>query len=167
MSDGNRDGTHATTGGFSPEELLAQEEALVLPSFTRDDAIDLGLAALTLATERGLPIVIEIRDLAQVLFRAALPGSSVENDSWVARKTRVVEEFGHSTLYERVRHEAAGTTFSLATGLPEAEFAAHGGGFPLVVRDAGRQGVIVVSGLPQVADHELVVETLTAYLESS
>jgi len=158
---------HEITGGFSPDELLAQEESLVLPSFTRDDAIDLGLAVLTLASERSLPVVIEIRDLDQVLFRAALPGSSVENDSWIARKTRVVEEFGHSSLYERVRHEAVGTTFGAATGLPETEFAAHGGGFPLVVEGVGRQGVIVVSGLPQVSDHELVVEALQAHLETS
>jgi uncharacterized protein (UPF0303 family) len=159
--------TPQTTGGYGPDELLAEEEALVLPSFTRDDAIDLGVAALTLATERTLPVVIEIRDLDQVLFRAALPGSSVANDSWIARKTRVVEQFGHSTLYERVRHEAAGTTFAEATGLSEDEYAAHGGGFPLVVEGVGRQGVMVVSGLPQVADHELVVEVLRAHLETS
>ena len=153
-----------TTGGFTPEELLEQERLLELPSFDRGDAVDLGLLMVELARSRSLPVVIEIRDRAQVLFRAALPGSSVDNDGWVARKTRVVEELGHSTLYERVRHEALGTTFEEATGLPEATHAAHGGGFPLVVVGEGRVGVVVVSGLPQVQDHELVIEGLTSLL---
>lgn len=155
------------TGGFTPEALLVEEGQLVLPSFNRDDAVDLGLAVLTLATERSLPVLIEIRDLEQVLFRAALPGSTIENDSWVARKTRVVEEFGHSSLYERVRHEAAGTTFFAATGLPESDYAPHGGAYPLVVEGGARAGVLVVSGLPQVDDHALVVEALRAHLETS
>ena len=152
------------SGDVTPESVLAEEERLVLPSFRNDDAVDLGLIAVGLARERSLPIVVEIRAYDQVLFRAALPGSSVANDGWVARKTRLVEELGHSTLYQRVVHEAAGTTFSTATGLSEDDYAAHGGGFPLRVLGPdgvpARVGVMVVSGLPQLDDHRLVVECL-------
>ena len=152
---------------MTPEEVLAQEERLQLAHLDNDDAIELGLIALGLARERGLPIVVEVRAYDQVLFRAALPGSSVVNDGWVARKTRLVEDFGHSTLYQRVRHEAEGTTFAAATGLSEDDYAAHGGGFPLAVVGTGRVGVMVVSGLPQLDDHRLVVECLETLQERS
>jgi uncharacterized protein (UPF0303 family) len=151
----------------TPEEILAQEERLTLVHFSNDDAVDLGLIAVQLARRRSLPIVVEIRGLEQVLFRAALPGSSVVNDGWVARKARLVEELGHATLYQRMRYESAGTTFAEATGLSEDDYAAHGGGFPLTVVGEGRVGVMVVSGLPQLDDHRLVVECLEMLQKSS
>ena len=148
-------------------DVLAQEERLTLAGFTNDDAVELGLVAVSLARERGLPIVVEVTAYDQVLFRAALPGSSVANDSWIARKTRLVERTGHATLYARLLHEAAGQTFTEHTGLSEDEYAAHGGGFPIIVAGIGRVGVMVISGLPQLADHALVVECLETLHERS
>ena len=48
--------------------------------------------------------------------------------------------------------------------LPQAEYAGHGGSFPIRVQGAGAIGSVTVSGLPQRADHELVVEALCAEL---
>ena len=67
-------------------------------------------------------------------------------------------------LYERLRHEAVGTTFAEATSLAFPEYAPHGGGFPLRVRGTGVVGVVLVSGLPQQDDHALIVEALEAFL---
>ena len=163
---------HSTTKTGAAEDataagVLAQEQRLTSTSFDNDDAVDLGLIAVGLARDRSLPIVVEIRAYEQVLFRAALPGSSVGNDGWVARKTRLVEELGHATLYQRLLHVEAGTTFTAATGLSEDDYAAHGGGFPLAVEGVGRVGVMVVSGLPQLDDHRLVVECLETLQERS
>jgi len=58
------------------------------------------------------------------------------------------------------RSREAGTTFEEQFGLDPQLFAAHGGGFPLLVRDVGPVGVVVVSGLPQVEDHRMVVAAL-------
>lgn len=44
------------------------------------------------------------------------------------------------------------------------DFAAHGGSFPVDVAGPGVIGSIAVSGLPQRADHELVVEALRTEL---
>ncbi len=153
-----------TTGDRVPAELLAEESQLELPSLSEADAIDLGLKALGLARERSLPVTIEVRRCGRVAFRAALPGTSADNDDWIARKARVVERFGHATLYERVRCEAAGSTFPAQTGLPESEYAAHGGGVPLRVAGTGMVGALLVSGIPQLEDHQLCIETLLAHL---
>ena len=45
-----------------------------------------------------------------------------------------------------------------------SDYAPHGGSFPLIVAGAGVIGSVTVSGLPQRADHELVVEALCAEL---
>jgi uncharacterized protein (UPF0303 family) len=49
-------------------------------------------------------------------------------------------------------------------GLSVADYATHGGSFPLAVDGAGVVGCVTVSGLAQRADHELVVEALCAEL---
>jgi uncharacterized protein (UPF0303 family) len=152
---------------LTAQDVLAQEARLTLPSFTNDDAVDLGLVAVSLGRARSLPIVVEVQGYGQVLFRAALPGSSVKNDGWIARKANLVNELGHSTLYVRLLHEAAGQTFTEHTGLPEDQYAAHGGGFPISVAGQGQVGVLVVSGLPHLDDHALAVECLEALQKRS
>lgn len=149
---------------LTAEDVLAQEQELVLPSLSNDDALDLGLRLLAMARTRSLGVLVEVRRGAQVLFRAALPGVVPDNDTWVAGKARVVERFGHATLYHSLRHQAAGTDFNERTGLPFADFRAHGGGFPLAVHGTGVVGAAIVSGLPQREDHALVVEALRAHL---
>jgi len=57
-----------------------------------------------------------------------------------------------------------GTTFEEEFGLPATRYAAHGGAFPVVVRSVGPVGVVTVSGLPQVADHRMVVAVLREHL---
>jgi uncharacterized protein (UPF0303 family) len=153
-----------TTGDRTSAQLAEEQARLVLPSLSEADAVDLGLRTLALARERDLAVTIEVRRTGRVVFRAALPGTSPDNDDWVARKARVVERFGRSTLHERVRHEEVGTTFADKTGLPESQYAAHGGGVPLEVAGTGMVGVLLVSGLPQVADHELCVEAIEGHL---
>jgi uncharacterized protein (UPF0303 family) len=61
----------------------------------------------------------------------------------------------------------AGQTMEEKYLLPSGEYAAHGGAFPLIIRDVGVVGTITVSGLPQQEDHELVVTTLRQFLASS
>lgn len=153
----------ATTGGYSSESLAAQAAACEFDAFSLDDAVSLGLLALQRAREAGKPIIIEVRHLGRLAFRAALPGSLPESDDWIARKARVVERYLASTMAVRVRYEERGTTFNEATGLSENEYAAHGGGFPIVVTGVGMVGAIYASGLPQVEDHEFLVACLREY----
>jgi uncharacterized protein (UPF0303 family) len=145
-------------------ELAAQEEELQFTSFTNDDAWELGSALVATARRDRLGVAVDISRNGQQLFHAALPGTSPDNDSWIARKARVVNRFGHSSLYVREDSLSRGTTAEEEFGLDPAAFAAHGGAFPILVRSVGPVGVVVVSGLPQVDDHRMVVAALRDHL---
>jgi uncharacterized protein (UPF0303 family) len=145
-------------------ELAAEEEELQFPSFTNDDAWELGAALVATARRQDLPVAVDISRNRSQLFHAALPGTSPDNASWIRRKARVVNRFGHSTLYMRQAARDRGTTFEEQYGLDPLRYAAHGGGFPIVVRRVGPVGVVVVSGLPQLEDHRMVVAALRAHL---
>lgn len=156
-----------TTGGYTSEGLGAESDSHVLARFSLADALRLGTIATDLAIARRLPVLIEIRLGQRVAYRAALPGTTADNDEWLRRKFQVVSRFEQSTLAVRVGHEEKGRSFNDATGLPESEYAAHGGGWPLMVEGVGFVGMFGVSGLPQVEDHRLIVESLGRYLAGS
>jgi uncharacterized protein (UPF0303 family) len=141
-------------------QLAAEEDELQLSSFTNDDAWALGSSLVTTARQAGAPVAIEISRNSQRLFHVALTGASLDNASWIERKSRVVHRFGHSSLYMRQVAAERGTTFEEKFGLDPALYAAHGGAFPVLVRGVGPVGVVVVSGLPQVEDHRMVVAAL-------
>ena len=148
----------------SVADLAAEEEELQFTSFTNDDAWELGTALVEFARREGAPVAIEISRNHHRLFHAALAGATPDNGSWIERKTRVVNRFGHSSLYMRQAFVERGTTFEEALGLDPQLFAAHGGAVPVVVRAVGPVGVVVVSGLPQLDDHAMVVTALRAHL---
>lgn len=145
-------------------ELDAEEAELQLASFTNDDAWELGSALVNAGRRDGAPVAIEISRNGHRLFSVALTGATPDNASWIARKTRVVHRFGHSSLHVRQSFAERGTTFEEALGLDPRLYAAHGGAFPLVVANVGPIGAVVVSGLPQLEDHAMVVGALRAHL---
>jgi len=149
-----------TTGRYTTESLAEQAAQVELTSFTLADAVELGQIATAGATSADLAIVLEVHHLGRLAYRVALPGSQRESDDWIRRKARVVERFEASTLAMRVKYEERDTTFEKATGLSETEYAPHGGGFPITVTGVGIVGAMYVSGLPQVKDHEFIVECL-------
>ncbi|MFJ5263612.1 heme-degrading domain-containing protein [Streptomyces sp. NPDC088387] len=148
------------------EELEAQERRLVFRAFTHDDAWELGSLLVRLATERQAPVAIDIHRAGQQLFHAALPGSTPDNDAWIARKRRVVERYGSASYLVGTRFRAKGSTFEDSSRLDPDLYAAHGGSFPITVADVGVIGAVTVSGLPQLADHKMVVEALEQFLDA-
>jgi uncharacterized protein (UPF0303 family) len=145
-------------------ELAAEEQELQFTSFTNDDAWELGSALVAVARRDRLPVAIAITRNGHGLFKAALTGATPDNDSWIERKTAVVQRFGHSSLHVRQASIERGTTFEEEFGLDPQRYAAHGGAFPVLVRSVGPVGAVVVSGLPQLDDHRVVVAALRAHL---
>jgi uncharacterized protein (UPF0303 family) len=143
--------------------LEQQERDLIFTRFDYADAWRLGSLLVALATERGLPVAIDIRRGPQQLFHAALAGSTADNDAWIERKVRVVERFGNSSYLVGRRLGERGRELDASQGVDPARFAAHGGAFPVRVEAAGVVGVVTVSGLPQADDHALVVEAIERF----
>jgi uncharacterized protein (UPF0303 family) len=147
-------------------ELEDQEQRLQFARFDNHDAWRLGVRLVELATMRKLAVTIDIRRHGQQLFHAALPGTTPENDSWIERKVRVVDRFAASSLLVGIRLAESGRTLDQDLGVDPAMYAAHGGCFPLRIRDVGVVGTVAVSGLPQIQDHSLVVEAIESALRA-
>jgi uncharacterized protein (UPF0303 family) len=145
------------------ERVELQERELQLTHMDEQMAWELGVRLRTMAEERGLPIAIDVRRVGQPLFYTALKGTTPDNVSWVQRKSKVVARFHRSSYGVGLTMKMKNDSLE-ARGLPASEFATHGGSFPLTVKGAGIVGSVTVSGLPQRADHELVVEALCSIL---
>jgi len=146
------------------ERVALQERELVLPRLDAQVAWELGTRLRTLAQERGLKLVIDVRRFGQPLFYAALEGTTPDNAEWVRRKSNVVARFHRSSYGVGMTMKSKNTTLLERQGLAVADYAADGGSFPLSVAGAGVVGSVTVSGLPQRSDHELVVEALCSML---
>jgi uncharacterized protein (UPF0303 family) len=152
------------TDGFTSTQLLNEERALMPPSLEISGALEIGEIAKSLCITRNLPVAIEVRLDDWIVYHASLPGSTPENDWWIARKARVVMLKHHSTLYERVSAQERGVDWYAENNLTESTHAIHGGGLPLITQGDGFVGVLLISGLPQIEDHLLGVKVLTEFL---
>jgi uncharacterized protein (UPF0303 family) len=146
------------------ERVGLQERELRLPRLDAQVAWELGVRLRTMSDERGLAVVIDVRRFGQPLFYSAMDGTTPDNVEWVRRKSNVVARFHRSSYAVGLKLKAKNETLTEQQGLPLADYATHGGSFPLAVAEAGVIGSVTVSGLPQRADHELVVEALCAML---
>jgi uncharacterized protein (UPF0303 family) len=149
---------------FTSKQLLLEEINLTTQSVRIEDALLIGEIASLKGKVRELPIAIEVRLGDWIIYHASLPGSTVENQGWIDRKARTVMLKHHSTMYERVSAQERGVDWHRENNLPDETHAIHGGGLPLITKNEGFVGVLLISGLPQVEDHLLGVEVLTEFL---
>jgi uncharacterized protein (UPF0303 family) len=157
--------------GEQPEPALealidrVEEEVrkLQLARFSQEDALALGLLIVELATEREMPVAVDIRRGTHILFHVSLPGATPDNGYWVERKARTAERYGMPSLLVGLRGRRKGGRLEDNTWFDDTVYAAHGGAFPIYLRGTGPVAVVTVSGLPQLQDHELVVAALTKF----
>ena len=143
--------------------LQRQEQELVFESFDHTDAWRLGLGITAIAQQAGHPVGIDIRRPGLILFRAALPGITPDQETWIARKAAVVLRMEVSSALVDARLSAAGID-PAATGWLGTEYAVTGGAFPIRVRNVGVVAAATASGLSSQEDHDLIVEGIRAHL---
>lgn len=144
--------------------IVIQERELRFSKFDEDVAWKLGTCVRDLAMAKKIGVVIDVRRFGQPLFYCALSGTTPDNGEWVRRKSNLVARFHRSSYAVGLELKQAGTTLQQKYALADADYAAHGGAFPIHVSGAGVIGSLTVSGVPQRSDHELVVEGLCAHL---
>jgi len=144
------------------EKLAAQEQRLQLDRFDNAAAWALGTRVKAICEARGVALAIEVRLAKDTVFFYAMPGTTPSNADWVRRKRTAVELLHRSSYAIGRSLEKEGTTLEKKSGLPERDYATHGGCFPIRVRGVGCVGTVTVSGVPQRDDHAIVVEALAA-----
>ena len=164
--------------------ILAEENTIVFPSFTSEDAFNLGCLLKRRIPEilpQGPPAAIHI-SLAtgggNVLFHAVTSTASTssyispDNDIWVQRKKETVMRWGCSTYALHFKFNGLKTqedvhNFDIRFGKENlSKYCLFGGGFPVRVRDVeGVVAVIVVSGLKHFEDHGVIVKVVKEYLD--
>jgi uncharacterized protein (UPF0303 family) len=154
----------------SLQALIARIEGeireLQLPAFSMDDALNLGLLLVELGKEGQFPIAIDITKGEQVLFHVALAGATPDNGHWIRAKQRTAARYEVPSLLVGLRARLRGGRIEDQGWFDQTRYAAHGGSFPVYVAGVGAVATVTVSGLPQVQDHELVVQALREILSS-
>ncbi|MFU9135382.1 heme-degrading domain-containing protein [Erwinia tasmaniensis] len=141
----------------SLEILQGQEKRVRLNHFGFGSAWTLGQAIRNRAASENMPVAIEVYAFGQVLFSAALSGSSIENMEWVARKRNTTLRNGRASLYTGLLNEAAGQRMDEMTYIDQQRYTDHGGSVPLLLVGGGVIGAVTVSGLPAHEDHALAL----------
>ena len=156
------------------QELKAEELSLEFSSFTADTAWTLRSTIRDrLRAHFHTPTVINITltNSQQLLFHACTkPGTTPDNDIWVARKRKTVLRFGCSSYYMHQKFQGDEKAFAdkYALGSTAGEYAIHGGGVPIRVK--GVEGIVaiaIVSGLSQEQDHMAVVSGIRECIAKS
>lgn len=140
--------------------IALQEQELQFTTFDEEAAWRLGSQVRALAVARKLVLVVDVRRFGHPLFYSALAGTTPDNVEWVRRKGNVVARFHRSSYGMKLELEEKKSNLHDRYGLPIADYAGHGGSFPIRTVGAGVIGSITVSGLPDRADHQLAVEAL-------
>ena len=143
--------------------IRKQEAALRFDHFDGGDAWRLGCLLRENAIKKGGSVSIDITANDLALFHCVAGQPTPNNDSWLRRKRNTVLEFWKSSLLVTQEMAISGRTLE-EFGHSQQDFALSGGGFPIRMNNAGVIGAIVVSGLPQREDHQLIVDTLSEYL---
>lgn len=146
------------------ETLTRQEKELQFTAFGGDTALALGLKVVELAKDRQKSVTVNITVNGQVLFHHAMQGASADQADWIRRKNNVVNRFGRCSFFVGIDHKHRGVAFDEIKYLAPADYAAHGGAFPITIRNVGMIGTVTVSGLRQAEDHAIAVEALRAVL---
>jgi len=144
--------------------IRLQEDRLQFEAFDSRTAWEVGLALKAAGEARQAPIVVDISLPSMPLLIFALPGGAPENFDWVRRKGNVVYHFRRSSYAIGRRLAQEDKTLQELGALPDRDYAAHGGSFPILLKGTGCIGAVTVSGLPQREDHKLVVDALAATL---
>ena len=148
------------------EVLFKQEQNLQYKQFTNQDALALGNKVIELDAHYDRPISAAIYREPEGLpvFLHLMDGKSKRNIEFMEGKRKVLLETGHSSLYAYLDHAVNGSSAKFFEQWPP--YMPSGGAFP--IHAAGEHvATLMVSGIHEGYDHDLIIEALSQLLETS
>ncbi len=159
------DGIRSMFTEYDENDLLLlqkQEEELCADSFTNADALSLGniIAKNALDYDRGVSIRIDRCEDDLTVFQYMMDGKNARNLKYMDGKKKCVMDTGHSSAWAWLKNTISN---EFADWYGDGVHALSGGAFPLYV-NGEMKAVIQVSGLHEGKDHELIVRSLSQWL---
>lgn len=146
--------------------LLEEEMGLQLQKFSRADALDLAQIILEKVKPYEKPIIIEIEMNKLVIFRYFMDETIEDGGLWLARKRNSVNLMSMSSL--RFQYWMKQKNATIASRLLDtSQYIDCGGGYPIRIEGMGVLGSVCVTGLHDLDDHKLIVDSLTEFKKNS
>ena len=147
--------------------LQNQEKELVFQNFNSEVALELGLILIEVAKKTNYNVAIDITVNDYQLFRYGMEGTNPHNSSWIRRKQNTVKMLHSSSLLAGLLMEQDGHDLKLDRFLDPFEYSNKGGGFPIRINGSAVVGCICVSGAPDTIDHQIVVDSVSQFLNKN
>lgn len=145
--------------------LQNQEKELVFQSFNSETALELGLILIETAKKANYNVAIDISVNNYQLFHYGMEGTNPHNSNWIRRKQNTVKTLHTSSLLAGLTMQQKGENIEKDCFLNPLEYSNKGGGFPIRIQDSAVIGCICVSGAPDVIDHQIIVDSITQFLD--
>ena len=142
---------------MAENEIIRKIELAV---FSNSIALEMGLKIIDLAKSRNQRIAIEICRLNHSVFLYVDDALTADKLNWLRRKANLVKQFEESSLGVKKDFADKNLTLEKPFGLNEKDFIVRGGSIPIFVKNAGMVATITVSGLPDIEDHNIIIEAL-------
>ena len=143
-----------------PEKIARQEEILRYATFTRRQALELGLQIAELAEKKYKKgAAIRIVEDNTVIFEYKMETTNPENDWWMGKKLAVSMQTGTSSLRAYVEGKS-GLRKPFWEARPE-NYAACGGCFPVIMESGEIFARVLVSGMAHEEDHQIIVDAMS------
>lgn len=147
------------------EVVAEQERILQFEHFSAETAWSIGSRLRRDAQERKAGMTFEVQIAGRTVFLGTTDGAKGEHADWIRRKRNVVMKFSHSSYWMSLELQLKGKNMEdRHEGVFYADYAMHGGAFPIVLRGTGLVGTIIASGLHQRVDHAMVVDAIAVEL---
>jgi len=144
---------------FTMDEVAAQEEELVLDSFTQKDVKILGDIMHQINEEYQMAFAFEIYVNGLTVYKFLPEGTGKINALWMEKKIETVMTMGYSTMRYWILTDSIGVKRN-PDFYPTEPIVRCGGGFPIRVKSAGVIGAIACSGPGDQNDHLFCIEAL-------
>lgn len=139
--------------------LEEQEKIFRYVSFNSEDALELGQKIIELQKEydRGIALRIVSEPEHSVLFQYIMKDKTEKNIMYAEEKHNAILEYGHSSAWVNISTHI--DHFELKDGVLPS-----GGAFPVFLQNGELAASILISGLHEGKDHELIVRALSEVL---